>query len=261
MTVTRRDTDTSVSCTPASVAINQGTVCVATVDDVDQGQRSSPTGQVDFSSDKPGVFSSPSCTLAATDSDSSSCQVGYRPTADAGTHTITGAYQGTTLHQPSSGTFAVTVTRRDTDTSVSCTPAAVVVSQSTTCTATVSDQDAGQKSSPQGTVTFSNPGASGGFAGNPCTLAPVVATTTSSCSVTYTPTGAGSGPHTITASYSGSALHETSSGSTNVSVAKRTTTTSVSCNPLVNQVGTTSTCTATVTDTEVAVTASPPPGR
>ena len=39
-----------------------------------------------------------------------SCQVGYRPTADAGTHTITGAYQGSTLHQPSSGTFAVTVT-------------------------------------------------------------------------------------------------------------------------------------------------------
>ena len=34
----------------------------------------------------------------------------------------------------------------------------------------------------------------------------------------------------------------------------------MSCNPLVNQIGTTSTCTATVTDTEVAGTASPPTG-
>ena len=262
ITVTLRDTDTSVSCVPATVALNQGSVCTATVDDVDQGQKSNPAGTVDFSSSDAGVFSSPSCTLApvASDPDSSSCQVGYRPTANAGQHTITGAYQGSTLHQTSQGSFNLQVTKRDTDTSVSCVPGTVVVNQSTTCTATVSDQDAGQKSWPQGTVTFGNGGASGTFGGNPCTLTQVGATSTSSCSVTYTPTGADSGTHAITATYSGSPTHETSSGTFGLGVGKRSTTTAVSCSPLVNQVGTTSNCTATVTDTEAAGTALPPAG-
>ena len=254
VTVTRRDTDTSVSCTPASVAINQGTVCVATVDDVDQGQRSSPTGQVDFSSDKPGVFSSPSCTLAATDSDSSSCQVGYRPTADAGTHTITGAYQGTTLHQPSSGTFAVTVTRRDTDTSVSCTPASVAINQGTVCVATVDDVDQGQRSSPTGQVDFSSdkPGV---FSSPSCTLA-ATDSDSSSCQVGYRPT-ADAGTHTITGAYQGTTLHQPSSGTFAVTVTRRDTDTSVSCTPASVAINQGTVCVATVDDVDQGQRSSP----
>ena len=85
-------------------------------------------------------------------------------------------------------------------------------------------------------------------------------TTTSTCSVTYTPSGAGTGTHTITGSYSGSPTHKTSSGTFALTVGKRSTSTSVSCSPLVNPITTNSSCTATVTDTEAAGTKLPPTG-
>src|SRR5205809_4738127 len=82
----------------------------------------------------------------------------------------------------------------------------VAINQGSSCTATVSDTDAGTKSFPQGTATFTRTD-SGRLdartrvpaqAGTPCT---------SCCSDTYTPSAAGDS--TIQASYGGSSIHAT----------------------------------------------------
>ena len=179
---------------------------------------------------------------------------------------IKGAYGGSALHDTSAGSDSITVTKRSTSTSVSCVPAAIVVSQNTTCSATVSDTNSGDKSAPSGNVTFSSTGAGTFSAGtgtftapSTCTLAPA-GPASSTCSVTYTPSNASSTTHTITGAYQGSAVHTTSSGTFDVAVGKRSTTTSVACSPLLTVINTSSTCTATVTDTEVAGTKTAPAG-
>src|SRR3989442_1385003 len=80
-----------------------------------------------------GTFSSSSCTLSGPGT-SASCSVPYTPTAvGTGAHTIAASYGGDTTHAGSSGTTAVVVTaKRSTSTSLSCTPATVVVGQTTT---------------------------------------------------------------------------------------------------------------------------------
>ena len=256
--VTKRDTETTVTCAPASVAINQGTVCTAKVDDVDVGQRSNPTGDVNFSSDGTGTFSSPSCTLApiAADTDSSSCQVGYRPTAGAGTHNVTGAYQGSTLHESSQDAFPLEVTKRDTETTVTCAPASVAINQGTVCTAKVDDVDVGQKSNPTGDVNFSSDG-TGTFSSPSCTLAPIAADTdSSSCQVGYRPT-AGAGTHNVTGAYQGSTLHESSQDAFPLEVTKRDTETTVTCAPASVTINQGTVCTAKVDDMDVGQKSNP----
>jgi hypothetical protein len=195
----------TVACAPSSVAINQGTLCVVTVDDIDgAGIKSSPSSDVDFnrSGAGTGTFSSASCTLAPTDIDSSACQVGYRPTSGAGNHVVTGAYQGSGVHETTSGNTPVAVHERSTSTSVTCV-SPVVLNQASNCTVTVTDVDAGQKIDPSGSVDFSHPGAgTGTFSSASCPLVGDgnVLTFTSSCPVTYTPTS-GSGFHTVRADY------------------------------------------------------------
>ncbi len=136
------------------------------------------------------------------------------------------------LHKTSFGSDDITVTERTTSTAVNCLPVPSVVNQTTTCTATVSDIDNGQKSWPQGTVTFGKGAASGTFAGKRL----------------HPRQGGGddhlellrhlhaqqrsTGTHTITGSSSGSPTHKTSSGTFALTVGKRSTSTSVSCNPL-----------------------------
>lgn len=104
----------------------------------------------------------------------------------------------------------------DTSTTVVCSPGAVQVGASITCTATVMDIAASGGTAPHGTVSFTSNGA-GGFTGSPCTLV-AGAGVSSTCSADYTPTAVGSGTHTITASYSGEASHNTSSGTVAVTV-------------------------------------------
>ncbi len=268
LTVTKRTTATAVSCSPGSVALNEGSSCTATVSDTDGGTKSFPSGSVSFGSDNPGTFTpGTSCTLAQVGATStSSCSVTYTPTANAGTHKLSGAYSGSATHKISDGSFDLTVTKRTTATAVSCSPGSVVVSQNTTCSATVSDTNAGAKSPPSGNVTFSSSGVGTFTAGtgtftapSTCALAPA-GPASSTCSVTYTPSSASSTTHTITGAYQGTALHKTSSGTFAVAVGKRSTTTSVGCNPLLTVISTSSTCTATVTDTEAAGTKSAPAG-
>ena len=266
--VNPRQTSTSVSC-PASAFIDETITCTATVTDTDaNGTPSTPQGTVTFSSSSTGTFpSGNTCTLDAA----GQCSVQYTPSdGSAGTHTLTGDYSGSSVHATSSGSANVTVNLRTTSTTVVCTPSPIVVSQQTTCTATVIDTATGSASPPSGTVTFSRSGdGSGSFAAGSCTLAPTGNPGESSCSDTYTPSAASGtdatpGTHTITATYGGSTTHNGSSNSVDVTVNPRQTRTTVSCTSdfLPNFVdgGSTVTCTATVTDIDPSGTKSAPSG-
>jgi hypothetical protein len=256
ITVNLRSTSTSVSCADASIAINQGTLCTATVSDTNGGGATAPAGTVTFSNASGSFSPSATCTLAPASPTTSKCQATYTPSA-AGNQTIGAAYSpsgaSTDVHAASSGSTSVSVHERSTSTSVSCIPASVTIGQPSTCTATVTDTDSGTKSAPSGTVAFTRSGSgSGHLTPTSCTLgAPT--TISSSCSVTYTP-DTGANAHTVTATYveASSAVHASSNGSTTVAATLRTTSTSVSCTPMVNPINTSSTCTATVTDTNGA---------
>ena len=131
---------------------------MATVDDIDAGQKSDPSGTVSFSSSNAtgGVFGSlgASCTLVPDLNPltfTSSCTVAY--TGDtAQTDTISATYDeaSSPLHASSSGTDTIVVTTRDTQTTLTCVPSTVAINQGTVCTAVVDDIDGGTKSSPPG---------------------------------------------------------------------------------------------------------------
>jgi len=108
ITVIDRNTMTSLSCIPATVAANVATTCTATVTDASPGTVILPTGSVTFSSNATGSFSTPSCTLSGTGS-TASCQVTYTPTTPLSTHTITAIYVADTRHIGSSGKFDLSV--------------------------------------------------------------------------------------------------------------------------------------------------------
>ncbi len=103
------------------------------------------------------------------------------------------------IHAGSSGTTTLVVNPRTTSTSVTCDPASVQVSQTTTCTATVTDTAQGTASTPTGVVTWKSSG-SGVFSTATCILSGT--SSSASCSVNYTPKASGS--EVITASYGGS---------------------------------------------------------
>src|SRR5438477_11826156 len=66
----------------------------------------------------------------------------------------------------------LTVTKRTTTTSVSCSPASRPINAATSCTATVVDTDTGSTSYPLGSVSFDNGPATGSFgSGGSCALA------------------------------------------------------------------------------------------
>ncbi|MEA2423392.1 MAG: hypothetical protein QOF55_2491 [Thermoleophilaceae bacterium] len=247
VTATKRSTSTAVDCSPASVPVDSGTNCTATVSDTDSPAKSAPTGEVDFSNGQ-------NCTLQAGSGASSSCSVGFTP-GSVGSHTVGGDYQGDAKHRTSSGSANVTATKRSTSTAVTCAPGSFSADASTQCTATVSDTDSGSKSSPAGTATFSS--GSGSFSsGGTCTLSPTATAGESNCAVTYTQHTVGT--YTVSAGYGGSAKHSTSSGQTTVSVtpgapAKLTLTPKTG----LKMVGQTHTLTAAVEDAY----GNPTPGR
>lgn len=210
-----RTTSTMVSCNPPSVAVNQPTTCTAVVTDTSSGSPIAPTGMVSFSSSGSGMFSSSSCTLSPISSSASSCSVNYTPNPGSeGTHTITATYPGDANHSGSSGTFKLSVTKRSTTTSVSCSPNFVQPGVSTTCQATVTDTSPGTPITPTGTVTWSSSGAGAFSPSNSCTLSGAGAT--AACTVTYTPSSQGT--QVITATYQGDRDHFGSSGNTQLAV-------------------------------------------
>ena len=111
--VTPRSTTTSVSCSPADVAVSATATCTAIVSDAGTGNASAPTGVV--------TFSSP--TMAASFPAAGSCILG--PTTAAGTSmcvvqfepgqlppsrgTVVAGYGGDAVHSGSGGTTVVAV--------------------------------------------------------------------------------------------------------------------------------------------------------
>ena len=212
-----------------------------------------------FTSSGAGAFSSPgtSCTLGSPTATSSSCSVTlHADCGRRGTHTITGSYGPNALHESNSDDFDITVNKRATVMTVTC-QSPRVINQDSSCTATLDDDSPGTKSPPAGSVSWSRAGAgTGTFTGAPCTLAPSDADS-STCSVTYSPTS-GAGTHTITGSYGPNALHESNSDDFDITVNKRATVMTVTCQSprVINQ---DSSCTATLDDDSPG-TKSPPAG-
>jgi hypothetical protein len=237
-------TTVSVDCGPG-VVVSQSATCTATVTDSEgEGTPSAPSGAVKFTSDSEGAFSPATCEPIPSAEAQSSCSVDYKPTAvGSGTHEITGAYGGDSVHAESSGSGALLVTLRMTLVSVDC-GSGVVVGQSATCTATVSDNAEGTPSAPSGTVNFTSDvsGTSFGPSGS-CALAPLSSGARSGCSVEYHSGQEAPRVHSITAAYGGDAVHAASSASTTLTV---------NAAPPASQSGGTTTTTAAGPVTEAA---------
>jgi hypothetical protein len=122
---------------------------------------------------------------------------------------------------------------------VSCAPAPAGVGRPTTCTVKVTGTTA-----PSGTVSFAS-NSNGGFSPASCTLSAVDGAS-SSCAVTYTPGAIQTGTHRVYASYSGDPFNAATHGSTDVTVGRGPSTTTVSCSPGTVAAGARTTCTATV---------------
>jgi hypothetical protein len=269
LSVTRRATTTSVTCDPTTLAINEETTCTVTVEDTSDGTKETPVGTVTFSSDGTGAFdpTNAQCTLDEVDGEpgKAECDVDYVPGA-AGAHEITASFAQSDDHFASDNgedAEALTVTKRQTSTTVQCEESSVVVNEESKCTVRVEDLSGGTAITPTGTVSFASD-QTGEFdpAAGQCTLAEVDGETgKAECNVDYTPGIAGI--HEITASFPESALHRASDNEDDpfeLSVAKRTTTTVLECVPSVQQVEQLTRCTATVTDVEEAGSSAEPEG-
>ncbi len=177
-----------------------------------------PTGTIAFSTSGSGTFSSTAkCALTATATPGvSECSVTYTPTAVETGNTIVASYPGDGNYVKSSGASSpLTVTTRTTSTTMECNPASVATGVSSTCTATVTDTNAGTVTTPTGSVKFSSNEAGSFSPATSCTLAKVSAGV-ASCSVTYTQSATGA--PTITGEYGGDTTHASSSGGTSLTV-------------------------------------------
>ena len=202
---------TSVFCNPARVAVNQVTLCTATVKDTSPTPVS-PTGAVSFSSNSSGTFIPSLCSLVSYNASMSSCSVAYDPLPGSeGTHIVTGTYGGDSNHSGSSGSFGLTVTKRSTSTSISC---SLVRTRPKvySCAATVTDTSPDKPLTPTGKVLWASSG-KGVFSSTSCMLSG--SGSTASCTVFYAPSPIPGG-QTITATYPGDTDHFGSSGKTTV---------------------------------------------
>ncbi len=246
---------TSITCSPNTPFTNQPTSCTVTVIDT-SNTPTTPTGSVSFSTNSTGTFSANTCSLVAgSAAGTATCSVSYTATVTGG-HKISAAYSGDHLHAPSSGTAVITVSPAITTVNAVCSPSRAVISQQSTCSATVTD-NTNSPTTPTGTVSFTSSSASGFFSPAGCALAESTKGT-ASCAVTYTSSVAGS--QTVTGTYSGDPTHGASYGSTGLTVDLRSTTTAIACVPSTVIVNTASSCTVTVQDTSSAGIVTSPTG-
>jgi hypothetical protein len=245
LSVTKRATSMGISCDPEFVPLAAPGTCTVTVSDSSAETKSAPSGQVSFSAQLWNI--STTCDLAAISASASSCDVTYTPAFLVVGVQSTASYAGSDKHGASSATKLVNATRRKTATVVTCDPATAALGSSTTCTASVSDDEAGTKGRPDKTVSFTTEGA-GSFSPATCTLP---SAGDNNCSAVYTPASSGSVPHAITATYNGDSgdRYATSSDTTNVTVSAAPSATAVACDPATRAIGQATTCTATVTGT------------
>ncbi len=134
-----------------------------------------------------------------------------------------GSKSATISITPNNGTGATasvsgtTPAARTTQASVSCSPLSVAIGVASTCTATVMDNNSGQKTTPTGDAAWSIVPAGGSFDSSTCTLT-TVNSNSASCSVHFTPTSP-SGARTVTATYAAHGDHSGSSGAATLNVA------------------------------------------
>src|SRR2546426_550678 len=234
LAVTIRATKTTVTPNPATATIGTGITLHAKILDSSLGTKSIPTGTVSWSDGGAGgSFNATSCTLAqySTSTSTSICAIAYTPPANAGPVTITGTYSGDNTHSTSSGTSALTVTLRATKDTISQKTAAPIVDVVTNFDVKVLDSSSGTKSIPTGTVSWSDGGAGGSFNATSCTLAQFgTSTSTGRCAIVYSPP-ANAGTFTITATFSGDAIHKTSSSSSALTVTTDPTSTTITPKP------------------------------
>ena len=214
LTVNRRTTGTTVSCTPRAGERGPAATCTATVTDTDAGTRSTPTGTVSWTTDGNGSFASATCTLVAVNGSTARCQVLYTANIN-GPHTLTASYSGSaTTHAPSSGSGDLAVVY-GTVTTISCVPSPDIINGPTICRATVIGDGI---STPSGTVTWSTD-----------TVRAVSSTrprahlTPPACAPSSTrPTASAHGNiNTLTASYSGDFRYLASSGTRALTINRR----------------------------------------
>lgn len=216
----------AVVCAPASAVVGLRTTCTATVV---HSLTPVPTGKVTWSASGSGKFSVPTCKLSK-----GSCKVTYISVI-GGTITINASYAGDKYNQASSGAFYLSVSRKTSTTTVSCSPTSVVVGSPKTirCTVHVTGY------LPTGLVYW--------FANGTGSVSLPWSTTCSlsakgRCSVTMTATGAG--VLTIEAMYMGDAGNTYSSGAAGLLIRQAKTSLSLSCTSTSKDAWN---CTATVT--------------
>src|SRR5439155_204035 len=168
-------TTTAVGCVPASVTVNSGSVCTATVTDTSATGATTPTGSVSFASDGTGTFSpGTSCSLSAGAAGTASCAVTYTPTVvGTGTHSITGTFVPTSNHAASNGAFALTVSppaAHPTSPVVFFVPASVTVNSALFPYTTLFRSSATGATTPTGSVSFASDGTGTFSPGTSCSL-------------------------------------------------------------------------------------------
>ena len=194
-------TTTTVSCDPNPDVVTTPTTCTATVDG--SAGADVVTGSVSFAAGS-GTFSNGgTCTLPGGPQITKQCQVTYTPSS-LGSQSITASYSGDGFHDASQGSTSVTATTAPTTTTVTCSPASLLVNTATACTATVASTLPGAS----GTLSFASDAAGTFGGGAACTLSG------GQCQVSYTPSGVG--PHQVIASFGGDTNHDPSSGTTAV---------------------------------------------
>jgi len=249
---------------PFTVAVNQCSPPMTVQSQDASGNPSTPGGPqprtINLTSNSANgrFFSDSSCTTQITSTtipSGTSPNFFYRD-GTAGTPVVTATIVGNpTL---TSATQTETVNKRTTTTTVAFSTNPIDVSQSTTATVTVSDTDAGTRSSPGVGASVTVISDSSDTIGGTCTLAAATAST-STCSVTVTPTTV-SGSHNISATFSTTAIHQGSGGTSSLTVNPRSTSTSVVLVPSTVDVNQPSTATVTVTDTDANGTKVTPTG-
>jgi hypothetical protein len=103
-------TTTSVSCTPSVVEVGSSTTCTGTVSDTAATAASTPSGDLEFSSDISGgtLSSGGTCALVMLSSSSASCAVTYTPTQfGSGVAHVTASYGGDAAHDSSEDVASV----------------------------------------------------------------------------------------------------------------------------------------------------------
>src|SRR3954447_18466103 len=204
-------TSTSVSCSPNPVTYGASSVCTATVTDTAASGKTAPTGTVTFNNGgASGSLTSSTCTLGSPTSTSSSCSVGYTPSAvGTGTHAIGASYGADSTHSGSSGSTNLTVAKAAATVKVTWADPQTYTSSSHPASATVDGVGGETNLSPAATLEYFS-GSTAGVAGTGSTSAPTNA-----------------GTYTVRASFAGNGNYNGDSAVKTIVIAKAAATVKV----------------------------------